>query len=55
MADPQALAEKIATKAADTLHPLRLEMEIAKWPAEFRKIMWEAVAQHATILAAESR
>ena len=53
MADPHKIAEKVAQKAADTLDPLRLEMTIAKWPPELRKIMWDAVAQHAAILAAE--
>lgn len=55
MANPHAIAEKVAKKAADTLEPLRIEMAIAKWPPEFRKIMWDAVSQHAAILAAESK
>lgn len=55
MADPNEIAEKIAQKAADVLEPLRVEMALAKWPAEFRKIVWDAVSHHAAILAAESR
>lgn len=38
----QALAGKITKKAEDTL--ATLEWEMAKWPAEFRAIMWGAVA-----------
>lgn len=49
----EALAEKIARKADDVLDGLRLEMTMAKWPAEFRKIMWEAVAATATQRARE--
>jgi hypothetical protein len=55
MADPDELAERIARKAADALDPLRLEMAIKKWPAEFRVIMWEAVASVAMQQAAESK
>lgn len=54
MADPDKLAEKIAQKAADLLDPLRLEMAINKWPADFRAIMWGAVRDTAARLAAES-
>lgn len=43
----QALAEKIAAKAAGALSALDREMHIMKWPAEFRTIMWEAVAHEA--------
>jgi hypothetical protein len=39
-----ALAEKITNKAAETLARLELEMTVMKWPAEFRAIMWGAVA-----------
>lgn len=42
MTTPQALAEKITTKAEDTLSSL--EWEMTKWPAEYRAIMWGAVA-----------
>lgn len=55
MADPNKIAEKIAEKAAKVLEPLLIEMVLAKWPPEFRKIVWDAVAHHATILANESR
>lgn len=42
------LAEKITAKAEDALGALSVEMAIKKWPAEFRAIMWEAVAEIAT-------
>lgn len=48
------LAEKITQKAADALDTLEREMIIMKWPAEFRAIMWSAVAQTATIRAVEA-
>lgn len=53
-AKADALAEKIAKKAADTLSRLQIEMEVMKWAPEFRAIMWNAVAHHATILATEA-
>jgi hypothetical protein len=37
-----ALAGKITAKAEDTLR--NLEWEMTKWPAEYRAIMWGAVA-----------
>lgn len=46
-----ALATKISTKAEGALDALEREMRIMKWPAEFRVIMWEAVAAVATIRA----
>lgn len=39
-----ALAEKITTKAEAALSGIEREMLIMKWPAEFRAIMWGAVA-----------
>lgn len=54
-ANPEELAEKIAKKAAALLGPLELEMALAKWPAEFRVIMWEAVADTATLRANDAR
>jgi hypothetical protein len=54
MADPNAVAEKVAAKAAELCAPLELEMALRKWPREFRKIMWDAVSHHAAILAAET-
>jgi hypothetical protein len=54
MADPNAVAEKIARKASDLLDPLRLEMAMNKWPDEFRTIMWQAVADTASRLAADA-
>lgn len=53
MADPEKIAELVARRVADVLDPLRLEID--RWPPEFRKIMWDAVAHHATLLAAESK
>jgi hypothetical protein len=44
---PEALADRITKKAADTLAGLDREMTIMKWPPEFRSIMWEAVAAEA--------
>lgn len=55
MADALGLAEKISQKAADTLSPLELEMTMAKWPAEFRAIVWEAVADMAGRLARDAK
>lgn len=54
MADPNEIAEKIARKADDFIAPLRMEMAMAKWPAEFRAIMWQAVADTAAALANEA-
>lgn len=54
MADPNAVAEKLAAKAAELCAPLEMEMRLRKWPADFQRIMWDAVAHHANILAAES-
>jgi hypothetical protein len=56
MTDPtNALAIKIAEKANATLQPLQNEMDRMKWPQEFRKIMWQAVADTAAALAAEDK
>jgi hypothetical protein len=46
-----ALAKKIEQKASDTLAALDGEMAIMKWPAEFRTIMWNAVAHEAMLRA----
>ncbi len=51
----QALADKITAKAADALSGLDREMTIMKWPAEYRRIMWEAVAHEAANRACEAR
>jgi hypothetical protein len=48
-----ALAEKIAAKAEEALAGLDREMAIMKWPPEFRKIMWDAVAHLAARYAGE--
>ena len=45
-----AMVEKISRKVDDALAPLQREMQIMKWPAEYRAIMWEAV-----MLEAKSR
>lgn len=42
------IANKITTKAEGALHGLDREMIIMKWPAEFRAILWAAVAALAT-------
>lgn len=49
------IAEKITAKASGALHPLEREMIVMKWPAEFRVILWEAVAAIATQRADSSR
>lgn len=51
----EAVAEKIAKKAEDTLAALEREMDIMKWPPEFRAIMWGAVAHAATLREHESK
>lgn len=53
-ADPAVLAEKIATRANKLLQPMQTEMDINQWPSEFRKIMWQAVADTAALLAADN-
>jgi hypothetical protein len=53
MAKPEEVAEKIAKKVAATLAPLEVEMDLMKWPQEFRTIMWNAVAHHASLRANE--
>lgn len=49
------LAEKITAKAEDALDGLDREMVVMKWPAEFRAIMWEAVAAVASNRAAAAK
>lgn len=39
-----ALAEKITKKAEEALDRTALEMTLMKWPAEFRAIMYGAIA-----------
>lgn len=51
----QAIAEKVARKAAATLERLQIEMDVMKWAPEFRAIMWDAVAHHAALNAQEAR
>lgn len=50
-----ALAEKITQKAVDTLEGLDREMTLMKWPADFRVIMWGAVADLAANRRAEAK
>lgn len=50
-----ALAEKVTAKASATLDGLDREMILMKWPAEFREIMWGAVASLAERYAADAR
>lgn len=54
-AQAQAVAAKIEKKVEDTLYVLDREMAIMKWPAEFRAIMWDAVAHAAALRAHEAR
>lgn len=51
----QAVADKVTKKAMDALDGLEREMIIMKWPAEFRAIMWGAVATIASTRADEAR
>lgn len=51
----EALAAKIERKANDTLAALDREMDIMKWPPEFRAIMWGAVAHAAALREGESK
>lgn len=50
-----ALADQITTKAEDAVADLDREMALRKWPAEFRAIMWTAVAAVATSRAAAAK
>jgi hypothetical protein len=54
MAESLHIAEKVALKAQKALEPLLAEMVANKWPADFRKIMWEAVADTASALARDT-
>lgn len=47
------LADKITSMASDGLGPL--ERTIASWPAEFRAIVWDAVALLAQAHAKNAR
>src|SRR5690242_6402047 len=46
-------ATRIVTMASDALHPL--DQVIGRWPAEFRAIIWDAVADMASRRAREAR
>ncbi len=54
MAESLHIAEKVALKAQKALEPLLAEMVANKWPADFRKIMWGAVADTARALARDA-
>lgn len=47
LAKAKALAEKIQKRADEALRPLAREMLVMQWPAEYRAIMWQAVAEEA--------
>jgi hypothetical protein len=50
-----ALADQITAKAEEAVADLDCEMALRKWPAEFRAIMWDAVALVAAGRAAAAR
>jgi hypothetical protein len=50
-----ALADQITAKAEKAVADLDREMALRKWPAEFRAIMWDAVAIVAQSRAADAR
>jgi hypothetical protein len=50
-----ALADQITAKAEEAVADLDREMALRKWPAEFRALMWDAVAIVASNRAAASR
>lgn len=50
-----ALADQITAKAEDAVAGLDMEMALRKWPAEFRALMWEAVAAVASSRATAAK
>jgi hypothetical protein len=50
-----ALADKVRVRAENAVSSLALEMVGMRWPAEFRAIVWEAVALVASSRAKEAR
>jgi hypothetical protein len=48
-----ALADKIVSFAEDGTRPI--DRAIAAWPAEFRAVIWDAVAEIAKQRAADAR
>lgn len=50
-----SLASKISAKAEETLDRMQFEMDTMRWPAEYRAIMWEAIADTAAIRARQAR
>lgn len=50
-----ALADQITAKAEEAVRDLDMEMALRKWPAEFRALMWDAVALVAQSRAREAR
>lgn len=55
MSGAPELAVKITKKAEESLSSLLFEMEIMRWPADFRAIMWGAVADYARRMETEAR
>lgn len=55
MHDAEKLAVKIAEKANRLLQPMQTEMDANRWAPEFRAIMWQAIADTASRLAAEQK
>lgn len=55
MARALVVAERVSARATEALGELDREMKLMKWPAEFRAIMWEAVADLASRRANEAR
>jgi hypothetical protein len=54
-AEEIALSNRILKKAEDLLAPLKREMDIMKWPPEYRAIIWAAVQQQALKLERQPR
>lgn len=52
LAKAKALATKIQKRADESLAPIAREMLVMQWPAEYRAIMWQAVAEEALRRAA---
>jgi hypothetical protein len=50
-----SVAEKMMLKAVTALSGLEREMEVMKWPPEFRAIMWRTIAHLATLYAEDER
>lgn len=55
MADPVKIAEMITQRATEFLAPMEAEMNRKGWPQDLRAIMWQAVADMAGRMAADSK